>query len=99
MPASKTKEVVTPKFRESILSALIRDTVGDGRFGPDWANSAPQGLRKKMRDYRGPTSLRKQDRGTMMERSADKPVTSSRSGTMMDRVIDHLMRGKPRKQP
>lgn len=51
MPASKTKQVRTPAFRESILSALIRDTVGDGMYGPDWANKAPQGKVTKMRNY------------------------------------------------
>lgn len=53
MPASKTKEVRTPHYRESVLSALIRDSVGGGKYGPDWANMAPQGKRTKMRARKG----------------------------------------------
>lgn len=48
MPASKTKEVRTPKYRESIMSDLIRRAAG-ADFGPSWANLAPQYKVTKMR--------------------------------------------------
>lgn len=62
MPASKTKTVKTPQYRESILSNAIK-TVSGNDNGPDWANGAPQYKIEKIRAYvgKGGKSYKKAD--------------------------------------